>query len=195
MTIKSDLYKFIFGPAAATFLLLLIPLIAMQFTNEVNWTIFDFVVAAILLFGTGFTYKLLTSKVKSFTQKAAIIVAIGSSLFLVWTNLAVGIIGSEDNPVNIIYFFVIGIGIAGAVMSRFKSRGLSLTMFAIAIILLLIAFAVLIYAWTQSDDFKTNELMAYIGFHGLFILLFFISGVLFRQAAQDEAGLEKVRDR
>jgi hypothetical protein len=40
-----------------TVVLLLIPLIAMQFTNEVNWTLFDFVVAGFIL-GTGFICEL-----------------------------------------------------------------------------------------------------------------------------------------
>ncbi|MCO6473553.1 MAG: hypothetical protein J5I57_07485 [Melioribacteraceae bacterium] len=180
--------------AVATILLLLIPLLAMQFSSGVDWSLFDFIVAGFLLFGTGLTYVLLTTKVKNGTYKAGIAFGLFAGLFLIWANLAVGIIGSEDNPVNIIYYGVIGIGILGAVISRFKSRGLSLTMFVIALILLLITAIVLIYAWTQSADFRTNELMAYIGVHGLFIFLFSISGVLFRQAAQDEDGLKKFPD-
>ncbi|MGK7368692.1 MAG: hypothetical protein ACNS64_00650, partial [Candidatus Halalkalibacterium sp. M3_1C_030] len=42
--------------------LLLIPLIAMQFTDEVVWTLSDFIFAGTLIFGTGLTYKLLTKK-------------------------------------------------------------------------------------------------------------------------------------
>ncbi|MDZ7765809.1 MAG: hypothetical protein U5K00_15550 [Melioribacteraceae bacterium] len=180
--------------AIVTVLLLMIPLVAMQFSDEVDWNIFDFIVAGFLLFGTGFTYVLLTMKVNNFTYKARVAVGLFAGLFLIWANLAVGIIGSEDNPVNIIYFGVIGIGIVGAVMSRFKSRGLSLTMFAISLILLLIAVVVLIYAWTQNTNFKPDEIMAYIGVHGLFIMLFFISGMLFRQVAQDNVVLNKVQN-
>ncbi len=180
--------------ALATILLLMIPLIAMQFSTEVDWSPFDFFVAGFLLFGTGFTYILLTRKAINKTYRAGVAVGLFAGLFLIWVNLAVGIIGSEDNPVNIIYFGVIGIGIVGAVMSRFKPYGLSLTMFAVSIALLLIAVVVLIYAGTQGADFTVDKIMTYIGVHGLFIMLFFISGILFRQSAQDQASLDKVQE-
>ena len=45
-------------------MLLLIPLIAMQFTDEVNWTLFDFVIAGALLFGTGLLSELIMRKIK-----------------------------------------------------------------------------------------------------------------------------------
>ncbi len=44
--------------------LLLIPLVAMQFTNEVNWTLSDFVVAAVLLLGTGLIFEFVMRKIK-----------------------------------------------------------------------------------------------------------------------------------
>lgn len=173
--------------------LLMIPFVAMQFSTEVDWSIGDFIIAGFLLFGTGFTYVLLTTKVNNGRYKAGIAVGLFAGLFLIWANLAVGIIGSEDNPVNTIYFGVIGIGIVGAVISRFKSRGLSLTMFVISLVLFLIAIIVLLYASTQNADFTIRKIMTYSGAHGLFIMLFFISGVLFRQAAQDEADLNKIQ--
>lgn len=173
--------------------LLVIPFVAMQFSTEVDWSIGDFIIAGFLLFGTGFTYVLLTTKVNNGRYKAGIAVGLFAGFLLIWANLAVGIIGSEDNPVNTIYFGVIGIGIVGAVMSRFKSRGLSLTMFAVSLILFLIAVIVLLFAWTQNADFTIRKIMTYSGIHGLFIMLFFISGVLFRQAVQDEADLNKIQ--
>lgn len=185
MTIKGVLYKSIIVPAVATFILLLVPLIAMQFTNEVNWTVFDFIVAAILLFGTGFTYKLLTAKAKSPTHKAAIIVALGSSLFLVWANLAVGITGSENNPVNLLYFVVIAIGIIGGIVSRFRPRGLSFTLFVMAASVGLIAAGILIYIFSQNIEFTLIDTISFLGVHGLFSVLFLISALLFRRTAKD----------
>ena len=75
-------------------LILLIPLVAMQFTNEVSWTFFDFILAAVLLLGTGLTIELAIRTIKNKNYQIALIVAILFLLFLVWAELAVGIFGS-----------------------------------------------------------------------------------------------------
>lgn len=54
MKSKQSLLKSTAFLALATGILLLIPLIAMQFIDEVKWTLSDFVIAGIFLFGTGF---------------------------------------------------------------------------------------------------------------------------------------------
>ncbi|MEQ8580387.1 MAG: hypothetical protein RIC30_20560 [Marinoscillum sp.] len=74
--------------------LLLIPLIAMQYTDEVNWSAFDFLIAAILLLGTGFTFDLILRKVKSTPYRIAFSIALLVILLLVWMELAVGIFGT-----------------------------------------------------------------------------------------------------
>jgi uncharacterized membrane protein YfcA len=81
--------------ALVTGFLLLIPLITMQFTDEVVWTSLDLIVAGTLLFGTGLTYKLITRKSSKIAYRVAIGFALLTGLFLIWANLAVGIIGSE----------------------------------------------------------------------------------------------------
>lgn len=75
-------------------LLLLIPLIAMQFTNEVNWTLFDFVAAGVLLLGTGLLCELVIRKVTNIKYRIAICAALLAALILVWLQLAVGIFGT-----------------------------------------------------------------------------------------------------
>ena len=74
--------------------LLAIPLIAMQFTDEVNWTIVDFVIAGGLLFSLGFLVDLLLDKVKPKTKSWAIIALVLILFLLLWAELAVGIFGS-----------------------------------------------------------------------------------------------------
>ena len=75
-------------------LILITPLIAMQFTEEVNWGLLDFILAGILLFGTAFgidtTFRKIQSKPKQF-------IAISFSLILlllIWVELAVGVFGT-----------------------------------------------------------------------------------------------------
>ena len=74
--------------------LLLIPLIAMQFTNEVNWSLPDFITAGVLLFGTGLLCELVLRKVKRVKYRVAICAIILLVLILVWLELAVGIFGT-----------------------------------------------------------------------------------------------------
>ncbi len=82
------------GIVLAIILLLLTPLIAMQFTTEVNWTAFDFVVAGVLLLGTGLLAELIMRKVKNKNRKIVAIAMLLAVLFLVWAELAVGIFGT-----------------------------------------------------------------------------------------------------
>ncbi|MGJ5641131.1 hypothetical protein [Formosa sp. S-31] len=74
--------------------LLLIPLIAMQFTSEVNWTGFDFLVMAVLLTVTGllfeFFLRIFTSAQSRLIACSLLVVA----FILVWIELAVGVFGS-----------------------------------------------------------------------------------------------------
>ena len=76
-------------------ILLLIPLIAMQFTSEVDWSAFDFAIAAVLLSGTGLLCEFVLRKVKKVEYRVVICLFILAALFLVWAELAVGIFGTR----------------------------------------------------------------------------------------------------
>lgn len=180
--------------ALATGLLLMIPIIGMQFSEEVLWTLSDFIVAGILLFSTGFIYILVTQILaKRMAQNIFYRAAIGFSLFiglfLIWTNLAVGIIGSEDNPVNQLYFGVIFIGIIGAFIARFRSQGMALTMFAMSLAQALIAVIALVGGFYQSPPSTVFHIIVVNGF---FITLFVVAALLFRYAAQDHSSTNTV---
>lgn len=75
-------------------ILLFIPLIAMQFTTEVNWTLLDFVVAGVLLLGTGLMCELVMRRVHKIRLRIVICAAILLMLFLIWAELAVGLFGT-----------------------------------------------------------------------------------------------------
>ena len=74
--------------------LLLIPLIAMQFTGEVNWTLLDFVIAGVLLLSTGLICEFVLRMVKKIEYRIAICAVILAALVLIWIELAVGIFGT-----------------------------------------------------------------------------------------------------
>jgi len=76
--------------AIATALILMIPLVAMQFTSEVKWELSDFITMCILLFGTGFTFvhvaRVIPRKYRVLTGIVFFV-----ALLYVWAELAVGI--------------------------------------------------------------------------------------------------------
>lgn len=86
--------KSLFGIVISVAILLLIPLIAMQFRDEVNWKLADFVIAGVLLLGTGLICEFVMRKVKKLENRIALIVVIIALLLLIWAELAVGIFGT-----------------------------------------------------------------------------------------------------
>ena len=74
--------------------ILAIPLIGMQFTNEINWSGFDFLIAGILLFITTFGINTILNNVKLDSKRFLYIAIVLIVLILIWAELAVGIFGS-----------------------------------------------------------------------------------------------------
>jgi len=86
--------KRLIGIVLGVVFILLIPLVAMQFTDGVDWKPFDFIVAGVLLLSTGLTCELVLRKVQKREHKLALCFLILAALFLIWAELAVGIFGS-----------------------------------------------------------------------------------------------------
>lgn len=75
-------------------MLLVLPFVAMQFTKEVNWTVSDFVIGGILLFGTAGIIDFVLRKVKSRRNRIILSVSVLLVLMLIWAELAVGLFGT-----------------------------------------------------------------------------------------------------
>ena len=162
-----------------TIFLLFIPLIAMQFSQEVAWTPADFLIAGTLLFITGSSYVMITQSTKHLAYKVAIGLTLFSILLLIWSNLAVGIIGAENNPINLWYFGVVSIGISGMLLSRFKPTGLAYTLFTMITGIAVITFTVLL------RGIQTESLFEILEINLLFIILFGLAGFLFLYTAKN----------
>lgn len=107
-------------------LVLCVPLVAMQFTSEVDWTVFDFIVAAAMLGATGLMAEVLFRRSAGLAYRAGTVFALGAILFTMWANLAVGIAGNEDDPFNLLYFALLAFVVLVAVLVRFRALGLAL---------------------------------------------------------------------
>jgi hypothetical protein len=137
------------------------------------WDPTDFIAAGGLVAAVGITFGLAARITRNRAYRAAVGVALGAAFILVWANLAVGIIGSEDNPANLVFFGVLAAGIAGAIVARFRPLGMARAMVATAIAQTLAAVLALVVG---------------AGFEGAIALLFaglwLASAGLFQKAAQ-----------
>lgn len=77
-----------------TAIILLIPFVAMQFTDAVNWSVSDFLIIGTLLLGTGLVYEIISRQLKSRKQRMILGVILLVILALIWIDLAVGIFGT-----------------------------------------------------------------------------------------------------
>jgi len=75
-------------------ILLTIPFVAMQFTNEVNWSPFDFIIAGVLLGTTALICDFSIRKIHSLKHRVIVCLAILTILLLIWIEIAVGIFNS-----------------------------------------------------------------------------------------------------
>jgi hypothetical protein len=75
-------------------LLLTIPLIAMQLTDEVEWSLFDFIIMGTLLLITGLMGEIIFKRVKNSKYRLILYIIIAMIFFLLWAELAVGIFGT-----------------------------------------------------------------------------------------------------
>ena len=74
--------------------ILFVPLLAMQFTDQVNWTVADFMVAGALLMITSVLIELVLRKVTATKYRIALCVTLLVGLILILIELAVGLFGS-----------------------------------------------------------------------------------------------------
>ncbi len=162
----------IWGTAA---LLLMVPLVAMQFTEEVNWDLPDFMFMGVMLTAACGTYELAARVTSSSAYRTAVAIAVAASFLLIWINLAVGIVGDEDNPANLMFGGVIAVAVAGALIARFEPAGMARAMNAAAIAQGLVAVIVLVMGHF------TFVLAAF------FVALWLLSAGLFRKAGRDQA--------
>lgn len=79
---------------SAVAVLLCVPLIAMQFTHEVNWSVSDFIIMGILLTGTAILCEFILRIVKKTKHRIILCGSVLLSFLLIWAELAVGIFNS-----------------------------------------------------------------------------------------------------
>jgi hypothetical protein len=158
--------------------LLLIPLIA-----HFPWTGSDYVAMGILLFGSVAIYEAIARTSTSLAFRAAAGVAVATAFLLTWINLAAGIIGSETNPLNLLYAGVLGAALIGAIVARFEPDGMAGALAATAVVQGLVGAVAVIAGRNEPPG-----LLGLMAVNGGFAALWLLSAALFRKAARDLAG-------
>lgn len=151
--------------------LLLLPAAAMQFTPEVDWTASDFVIWGIMLTAACSLYELAARMSGNGFYRAGFGLAVVTGFLITWSNLAVGIIGNEDDLVNLLFFALLGCGFIGAALTGFRAKGLALVMTGLGSAQLLIALVAFGAGWDARGA----------TFSLVFVGLWFTSAALFRQ--------------
>ena len=74
--------------------LLLIPLIGMAITEEINWSLLDFIIMGVLLIFLGIGIDLVINRTMNLKNRILFIGILVLMFLLIWAELAVGIFGT-----------------------------------------------------------------------------------------------------
>jgi len=175
---RSPVRYLMWGTAA---FLLLLPAAAMQFTADVRWTGFDFAVMGAMLAVACGAVELGARLSGHLAYRAGVVLAVGAGFLLTWSNLAVGVVGNEGNPANLMFFGVVALAAVGSIIARGRAKGMSIAMAAAALAQL--AAHVVAYAGNLgAEEPDTRGLVLLIGL--AFAGLWAASAASFRIAAR-----------
>jgi hypothetical protein len=161
--------------------ILLVPAVAMRFSDEVAWTPSDFAVAGALLFGAGLALRLLAHGARAGAYRLAAALAVGGTLLLVWLVGAVGVVGADGDPLDLLYGAVLATGLVGAMIARLQPAGMARTLAAMALAQAGVTTCALLAGRHEAASSSVAEL---IGLNAMFVVAFAASARLFRRAAR-----------
>jgi hypothetical protein len=158
------------------------PFVAMQLNAEgVNWTVGDFLAMGIMLGAVGGFLELAVRMTRNRYYRTGAGLALLGAFLLAWANLAVGIVGSENNPNNQLFFVALLMGIAGIIGAKARAEGMVRAMLTTAgSIVAAFVFAEL----SARDEPIVRPVVEAVG-TSIFVVLFLGSAWMFGRAAAD----------
>ena len=173
------LSKSILRVALATGFLLLLLVAANLAMAEMKWSLDDFLTAGLVFFCLGTFFALMARVGSNTPYRLGAGIAVMAGFILIWGNLAVGFIGSEDNPANLLYGGVLAVAIIGSIAARSRARGLAYAMFATALTQFLVPLVAALI-WQPEVNLGMVQVLA---LNAVFALLWVGAGLLFRRAS------------
>ena len=148
--------------------------------NGQQWN--EAVAYGVILLAVGGFYELWQwLKTRTGTYRTAFVIGLLGAFLLFWVNGAVGIIGSEDNPANLLYGAVFAVGLIGSLISRFEPRGMARTLFAAALVQVSIPVIALIIS--PEVSWGNAGVIGVFVFNSIFAVLFVVSSLLFLRSS------------
>jgi hypothetical protein len=160
--------------------LILALLAVMPFTDEVQGN--EAVAYGIILALIGGCYELwrwLRTRTKAY--RIAFVIGLAAIFLLGWVSGAVGIIGSENNPANLMYWAIPVVLLIGALIARFKPRGMARTLFTVALVQFLVP-VVALFIWPAQASWGEAGVIGVFVVNLFFAVIFAVSALLFRRA-------------
>jgi hypothetical protein len=155
-------------------------LLTIPWLAHFPWTLSDFIVAGAMFAIVGGTFELAVRASGNWAYRAGAAAALVTAFLLTWVNLAVGIIGNEDNPLDLMFFGVIAAALVGSIAVRFRADGMARAMTLPAVIQALIGLGVLLTGAGAAEPPGPVGLFILIEF---FAAMWLVSAWLFRKAA------------
>ena len=161
--------------------LVLLPLAAMQFSREFAWTAFDFVMIALVVGSAGIGIELsVRARNRAFIQAAGIAVMLSILLGLIAG--AVGIIGSENEPSNLLFAGVIAVALGGSLIAMFRPAGMAVAMTVAAVAQAAVPVVASVVGDSAIAAIWAPEVIVLTV---VFTLMWLVSARLFRVAARE----------
>jgi hypothetical protein len=173
-THMTQLAKMMLRVALIALGLLMVPIVASRVVEGWNWPPSAFVRVYVLFFLTGMVIALVARRMGMWSYKAGVGLAIVAGFALGWSTMVQT--ADSGHPERLWYLSVLTVGVVGALLARLQARGLAYTLFAMAATLALIA----VMLPSGAPPYLARNMA--IG-HGVFVVLFTASGLLFRHAS------------
>jgi hypothetical protein len=107
--------------------------------------------------------------------------ALGATLLLVWGVAAMGVVGAEGDPFDLLYISVLVVGVAGALIARFQPRAMVRVLLAMALAQASVAVVALL---AGKHLVPVSSVAEILGLNAFFVALFVGSAWLFHRAAR-----------
>lgn len=156
-------------------------LLSVPWLAQWPWSASDFIVAAVIFAIVGGTFELAVRASGNTYYRLASAAAIATAFLLVWINLSVGIIGSESNPLNLMFFGIIAAALVGGIVARFEADGMARAMTVAALLQAMIGAGAFLF---DAGNTEPPGRIAQMLLIELFAASWLVSARLFRKAAQ-----------